>query len=80
MPIKPSTQFQVRTKFAGRLRYHHRTTAARKQSWEEWVDQTCREVKKPSNWAKIVSITFVVLVLSAIIGGLLVELGWSWNR
>jgi hypothetical protein len=74
--MKASTRFRAHKRFVGNLRYHHRSPATTKRDWDEWVNQTCGKSRKCLKRGEIVAITFVVLVLAAIVSGLLVELGW----
>ncbi len=63
-------------KFSGSLRHYHRTAAQTQRSWDDWVEGTTAKARSSRSWLKIVGIVGGALILSAIIVGLIIELGW----
>lgn len=73
MKRNPSSEQPDR--FAGSLRHYHRTASHTRRTWDDWVDGDLAKTRRSRNWLKFIGITLGVLALSAIVAGLLVELG-----
>lgn len=62
------------SRFSGGVRHYHRSNAAGRRSWDDWVEGPGRKGFSSFKWLKLSGIALAVLVLLGIIAALFIEM------